>query len=118
MVLRHLCPAGCCGLEPCADRAKSVSRAVDLVMAVICPHMTKPAANRFTKVAPVVGSVCLKLNFFTVFKKAMRRLLANRSDNSDDEAVLHDVNAVVGAPVDAIRFYRRLQDSAYCRIAP
>ncbi len=108
-VLRHPCPAGCCGILPCADREASVKRGTQLVMQIVCPHMSRPAANRYTKVFPVIGRICLQLHFFKLFKKAIRMLLKGQSDHSDDDSVLHDANAVLGAPVDAIGYHRKLQ---------
>ena len=61
--LNHPCPAGCCGLGPCHDRVTSVERGVKLIMAVVCPHISKPAANRYTKVFPVLARVLLMLHF-------------------------------------------------------
>ena len=107
--LDHPCPAGCCGVAPCADRATSVQRGSKLIMTVVLPHISRPAANRYTKVFPVVCRGALILNFFTVFKKAIRRQLQNRHDNSDDERVLNNPDAVVGAPADAISHHRKLQ---------
>jgi len=110
--LKHSCPAGCCGPTPCADRAVSIKKGTRLVLLVICPHMTRPAANRYTKVFPVVCRVTLQLHFYTLFKKVMRMLLRGTTDNSDDDRVLHDVNAMLGAPVDAIAHHRKLQAEA------
>ena len=57
-------------------------------MKVIFPHMTLPAANRYTKVFPVICRVGLMLNFYALAKKAMRRLLEGKGENSDDDAIL------------------------------
>ena len=48
-VLIHPCPEGCC-----RDRSESIDRGTDLIMKVIFPYMTLPAANRYTKVFPVI----------------------------------------------------------------
>lgn len=61
--LNHPCPAGCCGLGPCHDRDTSVKRGVKLIMTVVCPHISRPAANRYTKVFPVLARVLLMLHF-------------------------------------------------------
>jgi hypothetical protein len=108
-VLQHPCPVGCCGPTPCHDRKVSIDRGTDLIMTIIIPHITRPAANRYTKVFPVAKQVCLMLHFNSVFKKSARKLLQGRTDNSDDEDVLHDANALVGALVDAIAHQRQLQ---------
>ena len=110
-VLRHRCRAGCCGPTPCHDRLTSINTGTDLIMLVIFPHMTIPAANRYTKAFPVICRVGLMLQFHSLFKKAMRKLLLGRADNSDDDAVLNDANALVGAPADPIAHQRKLQAS-------
>ena len=35
-------------------------------MKIILPRLTVPAANRYTKIFPVVTSICLMLHFFKV----------------------------------------------------
>ena len=109
--LRHPCRDGCCGevgLGPCSNRPESVRRGVQLIKKVICPHLTRPAANRYTKIFPVTSRVCLMLFFFSVTKKALRKQLQCR-DQSDDENLLRDGDALVGAPTDEIRYHRKLQ---------
>jgi hypothetical protein len=108
-VLLHPCPAGCCGPTACHDRAASIQKGADFIMGVIIPYISRPAANRYTKIDPVVRAIALMLNFYTVFKKAIRKLLQGRADNSDDDQVLRDDNALVGAPVDVILHLRKLQ---------
>ena len=49
------------------------------------------------------------LQFYGLPKKAMRRLLEGKADNSDDDAVLQHVDALVGAPADAIVHQRKLK---------
>ena len=83
-------------------------------MKVIFPHMTLPAANRYTKVFPVVCRVGLMLHFYGLPKKAMRRLLEGKADNSDGDAVLQHVDALVGAPADAIVHQRKLKAIVPC----
>ena len=70
-VLTHVCRAGCCGdigLGPCANRAVSIQKAVRLIKTVVCPHLSRPAANRYTKVFPVVARICFMLMFYSVLK--------------------------------------------------
>ena len=75
-------------------------------MEVVIPHLTLPA-----KVDPVARRVSLMLNFNGVFKTGIRKLLLNKMDNSYDDRVLRDSNALVGAPVDVIVHQRKLQAS-------
>jgi hypothetical protein len=107
--LLHPCPSGCCGPTPCHDRAVSVDSGASLIMDVIIPHISRPAANRYTKIDPVVRTIALMLHFYNIFQKAMRTLLKGKVDHSDDDQVLRDVDALVGAPVDVIVHQRKLQ---------
>ena len=51
----------------------------------------------------------MMLQFYQVCKKAMRRMLLHQVTNSDDDAVLLDPNALLGAPTDLISHHRTLQ---------
>ena len=108
-VLVHACPAGCCGPTPCHDRSESVRVGQELIGQVVIRHLQRPAANRYTKIDPVVRCITLMLNFSGVFKKSMRRMLQNKTDNSDDDAVLINPNALIGVPADEIAHCRQLQ---------
>ena len=103
-ILRHPCRQGCC-----VDRNMSIQRGADLIMDVIIPHLTRPAANRYTKVFPVICTITLMLHFNGVFKKAVRHNLKDERVNSDDEHVLQDADAMLGAPQDIMRHSRKLQ---------
>ena len=109
-VIRHLCPVGCCGPLACSDRVKSIDKGTDLIMKIILPRLTVPAANRYTKIFPVVTSICLMLHFFKILKKALGRLLQGVVFHSDDDQILQDADAVVGAPTNAIVHQRKLQE--------
>ena len=87
----------------------SIQRGSDLIMNIIIPHLTRPAANRWTTVFPVVCSNTLMLHFNGVFKKSVRHNLKDERANSDDENVLQDADALLGAPEDTIRYHRKLQ---------
>jgi hypothetical protein len=87
----------------------SIQRGSDLIMNIIIPHLTRPAANRWTTVFPVVCSITLMLHFNGVFKKSVRHNLKDERANSDDENVLQDADALLGAPEDTIRYHRKLQ---------
>ena len=49
------------------------------------------------------------LHFNGVFKKSVRHNLKDERANSDDENVLQDADALLGAPEDTIRYHRKLQ---------
>ena len=61
--LIHLCPPGCCGELACADRSLALQKAFGLVTRVVAPSISTPAANKYTKVDPVVR----KLALLTIF---------------------------------------------------
>ena len=111
--MNHVCPPGCCGERECHDRDVSIRRGADLIMKVIFPRMSRPAANRYTKIFPVVLRVCLMMHFFAVMKKALQILLRGRRGDSDDDAVLRHDNAVIGAPDDVIAHQRKLQATCH-----
>ena len=69
-----------------------------------------PAANKYTKVFPTVARICLQLQFYNVFKKAIRICVGKkqRGEESSDEE-LRDPNALVGAPVNTMAHHRKLQ---------
>ena len=107
-VMTHVCRDGCC-----TDRIASVNKGTDLIMTVIFPRMTEPSANRYTKIFPAVLQNTLAMNFFTLTKRVILRLLKGVATGSDDDAeVLHDEAAIVGAPADAIVHMRKVQAPA------
>ena len=108
-VLAHPCAAGCCGPRPCHDRQVSIRRGARLIMQVIFPRLSEPAANRYTKIFPVVVRIALMLNFYRVLRLALQTLVKGLRVDSDDEAVLHDEAAMVGAPHDTMVHQRKLQ---------
>jgi hypothetical protein len=70
----HLCLPGCCGpvsAGPAANRAASLDRACALVKLIIAPSITTPAANKYTKVDPVVRKVALMTNFLGLMRRAI-----------------------------------------------
>ena len=77
-------------------------------MEVLFPKLGEIAANRYTKILPAVLRVCLMMNFYTLLKKALATLLKGLKIDSDDDAVLQDSDAVVGAPVDIMVHQRKL----------
>ena len=95
--LRHACPPGCCDPEsvvPAADRGKSVERAFGLVKRFVSPCLSEPAANKYTKVDPVMRKLALAANFFGLLRRAFARKFkeeggaeADHSDISVDAAL-------------------------------
>ena len=74
--LRHACPRGCCNPQssvPAADRGASVERAYGLVKRFVNPCMSEPAANKHTKVDPVMRELALAANFFGLLRRAFAR---------------------------------------------
>ena len=108
-VLLHVCPAGCCGPGPCHDRTQAIRKGTSLIMKVIFPRLGEPAANRYTKIFPVVIRITLILNFYRVLRLALKTLVKGLTVESEDEAVLHDEAAVVGAPQEPMVHQRKLQ---------
>ena len=108
-VLRHHCPAHCCGLRPCHDREQSIMTGADLIMSVVLAPVSRPAANRYTRLFPVGARITLMLNFHGVCKRALRLVLKDAPHESDDDYVLQDVDALVGAPRNEMQYYRKLQ---------
>ena len=79
-------------------------------MKIIIPKMTDPAANRYTKIFPVCLQTCLMLHFYSVMPKAVRWLTQGSTGHSDeDNEVLGDPDAILGAPANPILHMRKLQ---------
>ena len=74
--LVHVSPAGCCGELPAANRERSVLRAIELAQLIMSPSISLPAANKYTKVDPVIKKLCLVVNFFGL----MRCMVGQRID--------------------------------------
>ena len=55
--LIHLCPPGCCGELACADRSLALEKGCRLVKRVVAPSISTPAANKYTKVDPVLRKI-------------------------------------------------------------
>ena len=108
--LRHACPPGCCRqdlLEPAADRASSVERAFGLVKRFINPCVSEPAANKYTKVDPVMRKVALATNFLGVLRRAFARMFKEEGKDEADHSDI-SVDAAIGAPTDATRHWRKV----------
>ena len=113
----HVCPPGCCGPLPAHDRATSVARGTALIMQVVFPRLELPAANRYTKIFPVVSSITLMLHFYKVMEKVLKLKLKGLGEISDDDPVLQAPNALVGAPDDAMLHQRKVQEKQRAKLA-
>ena len=78
-------------------------------MSVVLAPVSRPAANRYTRLFPVGARITLMLNFHGVCKRALRLVLKDAPHESDDDYVLQDVDALVGAPRNEMQYYRKLQ---------
>ena len=60
-------------------------------MTVIVPHLGLPAANRYTRVFPVILRIALMQHFSSLVKKAFRLVLRSNIGDSDDEVELQSL---------------------------
>ena len=75
----------------CATREIVVQKGKDLIMTVIVPHLGLPAANRYTRVFPVILRIALMQHFYSLVKKAFRLVLRSNIGDSDDEVELQSL---------------------------
>ena len=108
--LRHACPPGCCDPEsvvPAADRGKSVKRAFGLVKRFVSPCLSEPAANKYTKVDPVMRKLALAANFFGLLRRAFARKFKEEGGAEADHSDI-SVDAAIGAPTNATGHWRKV----------
>ena len=74
----HVSAAGCCGPAVCASREVAVSKAIQLLDSVVLRMVPIPALKKWTKVAPVVASICVMMCFGKVVRQAMEKKLGVR----------------------------------------
>ena len=110
--LRPACPRGCCNpqsIVPAADRGASVERAYGLVKRFVNPCISEPAANKYTKVDPVMRELALAANFFGLLRRAFARKFKEEAkpeaDKSDSDI---SVDAAIGVPTDATSHWRKV----------
>ena len=77
-------------------------------MKIIFPRLGEIAANRYTKIIPSVSVVTLMVHFYSLLKKSLSILLKGFKNDADDDYILLDSNALVGAPEDIIVHQRKL----------
>ena len=106
---QHPCPAGCCGATAAADRSVSLDKACTLAKRIISPSITEPAANKYTKVDPVVRKVALMTNFLGIMRRAVAKRLGRRDASGDvDDAEVVDVDAAIGIPRDPMQHHKNM----------
>ena len=98
--LRHACPDGCC-----ANRNESIKKAHVLVRRLVVPCISEPAANKYTKVDPVIRKLAIACNFFGLLRRAFARKF---KENGDSESEISS-DAALGAPRDANRHWRKVK---------
>ena len=107
--LIHPCPPGCCGELACADRSLTLDKATGLVKRVIAPSISTPAANKYTKVDPVVRKVALLTNFFGMLRRMVAQKLGRRVENEDGDGFAGvDDDTVIGIPANEKDHYQKL----------
>ena len=107
--LIHLCPPGCCGELACADRSLALQKACGLVTRVAAPSISTPAANKYTKVDPVVRKIALLTNFFGILRRMVGQKLGRRVENEDGDGFAGvDDDTVIGIPANEKDHYKKL----------
>ena len=107
--VEHPCPPGCCGVMAKADRAVSLDRASALIKCILAPSITTPAANKYTKVDPVVRKVALMTNFLGLLRRAVAKKLGRRDASGDvDDSEVLDWEAAIGMPRDPMQHHKNL----------
>ena len=94
---------------PAADRGASVERAYGLVKRFVNPCISEPAANKYTKVDPVMRKLALAANFFGWLRRAFARKFKEEAkpeaDKSDSDI---SVDVAIGVPTDATSHWRKV----------
>lgn len=84
-----------------------MERAFGLVKRFVCPCVSEPAANKYTKVDPVIRKLALATNFFGLLRRAFARKFKEEGKAQADESDI-SVDAAIGAPTDATRHWRKV----------
>ena len=101
-------PPGCCGELACADRSLTLDKAQGLTKRVVAPSISTPAANKYTKVDPVVRKVALLTNFFGLMRRMVAQKLGRRVEEDGDGFAGVDDDAVIGVPKNEKDHYKKL----------
>ena len=107
-----MCPAGCCGPEPAADRGRSVQRAVELLGKTLFQSLDTPALNKWTTVGPAVSKVALQLSFYNVLERALTHSLEKRSKKrrrrqEEEEESDFGIDEIVGPDQHDVKTQRK-----------
>ena len=95
----HVCRGGCCP----RGRSDSVQKAFTLLKAVACPLVSTPAANKYTKVDPVVRKVTLMVHCFGLLRRIVAKkvgVAAPQEPEFPGTASGLDADGVIGIPKD------------------
>ena len=109
--LRHACPPGCCvegSTLPAADRNASVSKAFGLVKRFVAPCISEPAANKYTKVDPVMRKLALATNFYGLLRKAFARKFKETAETESERSDF-SVDVAIGESQDQIKHWRKVK---------
>ncbi len=102
-------PPGCCGEVACADRSLTLEKAFGLVKRVVAPSISTPAANKYTKVDPVVRKIALLTNLFGILRRMVAQKLGRRVENEDGDGFAGvDDDTVAGIPQHEKDQYKKL----------
>ena len=71
-----------------------------MVKRVVAPSISTPAANKYTKVDPVVRKVALLTIFFGIFRRMVGQKLGRRVEDGDEDGYFAGVDddTVIGIP--------------------
>ena len=112
----HVCPPGCCNDEAAGDPEKSKARALALVDKVLLPSVMVPAANKWTKVEPVISRVTLWANFHNLMKEAFNDVVFQqaRQDPESDISEGEQVGAPPGRAEGVQQNVRQTRAEGFC----
>ena len=79
-----------------------------MVKRFVAPCLSEPAANKYTKVDPVIRKVALAGNFFNLLRRAFGRKFKDEAKSESDRSDF-SVDAAIGAPSDATRHWRKVK---------
>ena len=95
----------------------TLRRGLELVKIILSPSISTPAANKYTKVDPVVRKVALITNFAALMHRALASKLKKQTALSEEEpAVFDDPDAVIGIPKDAMQHFKNVANTRLHRM--
>ena len=93
---------------PAADRTAPVHRALGLVKRFVAPCISEPAANKYTKVDPVMRKLAIATNFYGLLRKALAREFKETAETESERSDF-SVDAAIGEPKDQIKHWRKVK---------